>query len=42
MTAFILYQIRLGEKSQFFEQITMWPKDADILMNWDDEDFDWL
>lgn len=42
MAAFILYQISLGEKSRFYEQIMMWPKNADILMNWNDEDLEWL
>jgi len=42
MTTFILYQISLGEKSRYFDQIAMWPRDTDILMNWDDEEFEWL
>ena len=42
MAAFILYQVSIGEKSRFYEQIMMWPKDADILMNWKDEDLEWL
>jgi hypothetical protein len=42
MAAFILYQISIGEKSHFYEQIMMWPKEADILMNWKEDDLKWL
>jgi hypothetical protein len=40
--AFILHEIQKGEKSRFYQMIKMWPRDTDILMNWDDEDLDWL
>ena len=42
MATFIMYQISIGEKSRFYEQIMMWPKDTDILMNWNEEDLEWL
>jgi hypothetical protein len=42
MSAFILYQISIGEKSKFYEQIMMWPRDADILLNWDEEELELL
>ena len=40
--AFILHEIQQKEKSQYWHMIRMWPKDTDILMNWDDEDLEWL
>jgi hypothetical protein len=40
--AFILSEIQKGEKSQYYHMIRMWPKDTDILMNWDEEDLEWL
>ena len=40
--AYILFEIQKGEKSQYHQMIKNWPKDADILMNWDDEDLEYL
>jgi len=40
--AFILHEIQKGEKSPYHQMIKMWPKDTDILMNWDEEDLEWL
>ena len=40
--AFILYEIQKGQKSRFYQMIKMWPRDTDILMNWDEDDLDWL
>lgn len=34
--------MKLGEKSRFYEMAMMWPKDADILMNWNEEELEWL
>lgn len=42
MATFIMFQVSLGEKSRFYEQIMMWPRDTDILMNWNESDLEWL
>lgn len=40
--AFILHEIQKGEESKYYNMIKAWPKDADILMNWKDEDLAYL
>jgi hypothetical protein len=40
--AFILHEIQKKEKSRFYEMIKMWPKKADILMNWEKSDLEYL
>ena len=40
--AFILHEIQKKEKSKFYEMIRMWPKKADILMNWEKSDLEYL
>ena len=42
LNTFILYQLSLGEKSTYFHVFETWPRDTDILMNWEDEDLGWL
>lgn len=42
LNAFILYELGKGEKSFWAPMFDIWPKDTDILMNWDDEDIEWL
>ena len=41
---YLLYQFGLGEKSFFYDafQILPSPEEADILVNWDEEDLEWL
>ncbi len=42
--SYILYHINLGPQSKHYQMIQCWPSpnDADILMNWQDEDLEWL
>jgi len=40
--AFVLHEIQKGTKSKYYEMIRMWPKDTDILLNWDEEDLEYL
>jgi hypothetical protein len=40
--AFILHEIQKGPKSRYHQMIKMWPRDTDILMNWEEEDLEWL
>jgi len=40
--AFILLEIQKGTKSRYHAMIKMWPKDTDILLNWDEEDLEYL
>ena len=39
---FILWEIQKKEKSHYYPMIKMWPKKTDILMNWPEEDLEWL
>lgn len=39
---FVLWEIQKKEKSKYYQMIKMWPKDTDILMNWDEDDLEWL
>jgi hypothetical protein len=39
---FILHEIQKKENSRYFQMIKNWPKDTDILMNWDEEDLEYL
>lgn len=42
LNAFILYELAKGEKSFWKPMFDIWPRDTDILMNWEAEDLDWL
>ena len=42
INAFLLLQIQKGKDSPFYEMIKTWPKDADILLNWEEEDLEEL
>ena len=42
LNTYVLYQISLGKESKHWHAINCWPKEADILMNWDEEDLEWL
>ena len=42
LDAYILYQMTLGEESIHYHMFECWPKEPDILMNWDDEDLEFL
>lgn len=42
LNAFIMYELGKGEKSHWHPMFEVWPRDTDILMNWDYEDLDWL
>lgn len=39
---FILHEIQKKEASRYFYMIKNWPRDTDILMNWDEEDLEYL
>jgi len=40
--SFILHEIQKGKDSIYHQMIKMWPKDTDIVMNWEEEDLDYL
>lgn len=44
MYAYILYHLSIGDKSKYAPMFSCWPtaSETDILMNWDDEDLEWL
>lgn len=42
LTSFVMYELGKGTKSYWYPMFEMWPKDSDILMNWDFEDVEWL
>lgn len=41
---YILFHLNLGEASRHYEMMSCWPRphETDILMNWTDEDLEWL
>ena len=39
---FALLEISKKEKSRYYQMIKMWPRDADILMCWDEEELEEL
>ena len=39
---FILHEMQKKENSPFYHMIKMWPKEADILMHWEESDLDQL
>jgi hypothetical protein len=42
LDAFLLYQMSLDKDSFYYPYLQILPEDPDILMNWDDEDLEWL
>ena len=42
LNAFILYELGKGECSFWKPMFDIWPRDTEILMNWDYEDQEWL
>jgi len=42
LDAYILYQFKLGEESIHYRMFQTWPEEPDILMNWEEEDLDYL
>jgi hypothetical protein len=42
LNTFILYELGKGERSFWKPMFDIWPRDTDILMNWDYEDLEWL
>ena len=38
LDTYLLYQLKLGEKSEHYEMFQTWPQYPDILMNWDDDE----
>ena len=40
--AFMLHEVQKGVKSKYYWMIKMWPKDTDILLNWEEEDLEYL
>jgi len=44
LDAYILYHLNLGQNSKHFNMMQCWPlpDETDILMNWSDEDLEWL
>lgn len=37
-----MYELGKKEKSFWYPMFQVWPKDTDILFNWEDEDLEWL
>ena len=42
LNTFILFELAKGEKSIWKPMFDIWPKDTDILFNWDESDLEWL
>ena len=42
LDAFLLYHMSLGKDSFFYPYLQILPEEPDILMNWDEEDLEWL
>ena len=44
LLAYILYHLGIEEKSEHYQMMSCWPRphETDILMNWDEEDLEWL
>ena len=42
LNAFIMYELGKKEKSFWHPCFQIWPKEADILMNWNSDDLEWL
>lgn len=42
LNAFLLYELGKGDKSFWKPLFDVWPRDTDILLNWDSEDLEWL
>ena len=42
LDAYLLYQMKLGPESIHYQQFLTWPEEPDILMNWDDDDLEYL
>ena len=42
LDAYILYQMALGEESIHYQTFKSWPDEPDILMNWEEEDLEYL
>lgn len=42
LNTFIMFELGKGEKSFWKPMFDVWPKDTDILFNWDESDLEWL
>jgi hypothetical protein len=42
LNTFIMFELGKGEKSFWKPMFDIWPKDTDILFNWDESDLEWL
>ncbi len=42
LNTFILFELGKGERSFWKPMFDVWPKDTDILFNWEQEDLEWL
>jgi hypothetical protein len=42
LNTFIMFELGKGEKSFWKPMFDVWPKDTDILFNWDQSDIEWL
>jgi hypothetical protein len=42
LNSFILYELSKGDKSFWYPMFEIWPRDTDLLFNWDQEDLEWL
>ena len=42
LNAFVLYELGKGDKSFWKPMFDIWPRDTEILFNWDNEDQEWL
>ena len=42
LNTFIMFELNKGEGSFWKPMFDVWPKDTDILFNWDQSDVEWL
>ena len=42
LNTFIMFELGKGENSFWKPMFDVWPKDTDILFNWDESDLEWL
>jgi hypothetical protein len=42
LATYVMYELGKGEKSFWQPMFEIWPKDTEIMFNWDDADLEWL
>lgn len=42
LNAFVLFELAKGDQSFWKPMFDVWPRETDILMNWETEDLEWL